>query len=131
MKVRVLCVDDEPGVLRGMKLHLRRAYAVSTAEDGREALSAAEEEGPFAVVMTDMRMPGMTGIELLKRLARKYPNTVGLLLSGAVDPALGAGESVVFRVLRKPCPPSALREAIEEGVAEHRRRVPELCEESG
>ena len=124
MKPRVLCVDDEPGVLRGMKLNLRRVYEVFTALDASQALDAIEHKGPFAVVMTDLRMPGMTGTELLQRLATHCPNTVGLLLSGAVDPVLEGAGGEAFRVLRKPCPPQTLREAIAAGVREYERRVP-------
>ena len=124
MKPRVLCVDDEPGVLRGMRLNLRRVYEVFTALNASQALDAIEQKGPFAVVMTDLRMPGMTGTELLQRLATRCPNTVGLLLSGAVDPAMEGCSDQAFRVLRKPCPPNALREAIAAGVLEYERRVP-------
>jgi CheY-like chemotaxis protein len=58
---RVLCVDDEPRVVEGLVLHLRKDYEVHTALSGDEGLKALKKSGGAAVVISDMRMPGMDG----------------------------------------------------------------------
>ena len=65
---RILCVDDEPSVLQGFGLTLRRHFRLTTAMSGNEALSKLSQEEPFAVIMSDMRMPGMNGAALLARV---------------------------------------------------------------
>src|SRR5882724_3598825 len=70
---RVLCVDDEPRVVEGLVLHLRKDYDVHTALSGDEALKKLKEVGGAAVVISDMRMPGMDGATLLHRVMSSYP----------------------------------------------------------
>lgn len=120
---KVLCVDDEPNVLEGLKLHLRRYYDVQTASGGQMALELLEREGPFAAVLSDMRMPGMDGATLLGQVRRRSPDTTRMLLTGQadLDSAIAAvNEGQLFRFLTKPCPPPALLQAFEAGVAQHR-----------
>lgn len=120
---KVLCVDDEPNVLEGLKLHLRRHYEVQTASSGQMALELLEREGPFAVVLSDMRMPGMNGATLLSQVRRRSPDTTRMLLTGQadLDSAIAAvNEGQLFHFLTKPCPPPALLQAFEAGVAQHR-----------
>ncbi|HRD66349.1 MAG TPA: response regulator [Candidatus Competibacter sp.] len=120
---KVLCVDDEPNVLEGLKLHLRRHYEVQTAGGGQMALELLEREGPFAVVLSDMRMPGMNGAALLGQVRRRYPDTTRMLLTGQadLDSAIAVvNEGQLFRFLTKPCPPPVLLQAFEAGVAQHR-----------
>ena len=66
MSPKVLIVDDEAPILNGIKLNLGRSFDLILAESGEEAIKAAEEEGPFEAVVSDMRMPGMTGVEVLQ-----------------------------------------------------------------
>lgn len=120
---KVLCVDDEPNVLEGLKLHLRRHYEVQTASGGQMALELLEREGPFVVVLSDMRMPGMDGATLLGQIRRRSPDTTRMLLTGQtdLDSAIAAvNEGQLFRFLTKPCPPPALLQALEAGVAQYR-----------
>lgn len=120
---KVLCVDDEPNVLEGLKLHLRRHYDVQIASGGQMALELLEREGPFALVLSDMRMPGMDGATLLGQVRRRSPDTTRMLLTGQadLDSAIAAvNEGQLFRFLTKPCPPPALLQAFEAGVAQHR-----------
>ena len=65
MNPRVLIIDDEVPILNGIKLNLGRTFDLTLANGGEEALKAVEEEDPYEVVVSDMRMPGMTGVEVL------------------------------------------------------------------
>jgi response regulator RpfG family c-di-GMP phosphodiesterase len=125
---QVLCVDDEPRVVEGLALHLRRDYQVLTANGAQRALQVLKENGAPAVIVSDMRMPGMDGATLLKHVRHLHPETARILLTGdpGRDVAMAAvNEGQIFRYLTKPCPPDQLRTAIEAGVAHHRLLVAE------
>jgi response regulator RpfG family c-di-GMP phosphodiesterase len=120
---KVLLVDDEEAVLAGLRRHLQGRFSVQTATDVATALQLMREAGPFAVVMTDMRMPGQDGVALLRTLRDEAPHTVRMLLTGYadVDVAIDAvNEGNVFRFLCKPCEPAAVVAAVEAGVEQHR-----------
>lgn len=111
MNEKILFVDDEANILDSMKRQLRKRFQVSTALSGQEALDLLKAEGPVAVIVSDMRMPGMDGIELLKTVKAVYPETVRMMLTGNADQetaieAVNKGQ--VFRFLNKPCPTSML-----------------------
>ena len=69
---RVLCVDDEPNLLAALRRSLRGRFEVSLAQSALDALQALEHAGPFAIVITDLCMPGMNGIELLDRIRARW-----------------------------------------------------------
>jgi response regulator RpfG family c-di-GMP phosphodiesterase len=122
-RARVVCVDDEPQVLSGLSLHLRRRYEVETATSGAAALELLARQPEAAVVISDMRMPGMNGAELLAKASAQYPHTTRILLTGhaEVDAAISAvNRGSVFRFLVKPCPPPELLSAVEAAVELHR-----------
>jgi len=124
----VLCVDDEPRIVDGLALHLRRDYQVLTANGAQGALQVLKDHGAPAVVVSDMRMPGMDGAMLLKHIKHLYPETTRILLTGdpGRDVAIAAvNEGQIFRYLTKPCAPDQLRTAIEAGVVHHRLLVAE------
>jgi response regulator RpfG family c-di-GMP phosphodiesterase len=119
----VLCVDDEPAVLEGLSLHLRRRYRVLTASSGAEALAILAKEPDVAVITSDMRMPGMDGARFLAEAVKTAPEAVRLLLTGQADMAsaiAAVNEGRIFRFLTKPCPPPAMLAAIEAAVEQHR-----------
>jgi response regulator RpfG family c-di-GMP phosphodiesterase len=121
--VKVMCVDDEPQVIEGLSLHLRREYAVTSAHSGPDGLTALKEKGPFAVVLSDMRMPGMDGATFLARVREQAPDTVRMLLTGNTDQqtAIAAvNDGQIFRFLAKPCPPEQLRAAFKAATEQHR-----------
>ena len=62
MTEKILFVDDEPNVLQSIQRQLRKRFELTTAEGGEEALRILKEQGPFAVIVSDMRMPGMNGV---------------------------------------------------------------------
>jgi len=120
---RVLCVDDEPNLLAALRRSLRGRFEVSLAQSALDALQALEHAGPFAIVITDLCMPGMNGIELLDRIRARWPLTARILLSGhgataASDHALAAGAA--FRCLAKPFPAQDLHVAINEAIVASR-----------
>jgi response regulator RpfG family c-di-GMP phosphodiesterase len=120
---RVLCVDDEPRVVEGLLLHLRKEYDVHTALSGEQALEKLRSIGGAAVVVSDMRMPTMDGATLLQRVMSNYPRTTRILLTGegGRDAAVHAvNKGQIFRFLTKPCPPDQLRAAVEAGVIQFR-----------
>jgi response regulator RpfG family c-di-GMP phosphodiesterase len=124
----ILCVDDEPRVVDGLAVHLRRDYQVLVANGGNGALQILKDKGPPAVIVSDMRMPGMDGATLLKHVRQLYPETTRILLTGEPgrDAAIAAvNEGQIFRFLTKPCPPDQLRSAIEAGVVHHRLLIAE------
>jgi CheY-like chemotaxis protein len=124
----ILCVDDEPRVVEGLALHLRRDYQVLVANGGNAALQILKDKGAPAVIVSDMRMPGMDGATLLKHVKQLHPETTRILLTGETgrDAAISAvNEGQIFRFLAKPCPPDQLRSAIEAGVAHHRLLISE------
>jgi signal transduction histidine kinase len=82
MEKQVLLVDDEPGILKVLGLSLvDRGYRVLTAQNGEEALRVFHEAVP-EVILTDIKMPGMDGIELLKRIKQESPNTEVIMITG-------------------------------------------------
>ncbi|MEM9070675.1 MAG: response regulator [Myxococcota bacterium] len=121
-KAPVLCVDDEPSVLEGLELHLRKKCSVFSATSGAEGLALLEAH-EFAVVMSDMRMPGMNGAEFLAAVRDRAPLPTRILLTGQTDlqSAIAAiNEGQIFRFLTKPCTPTQLRSVFEDAVAQHR-----------
>jgi response regulator RpfG family c-di-GMP phosphodiesterase len=124
MTEKVLFVDDEENILHSIKRELRKRFEIYTAGSGNEALDILKKEGPFAVIVSDMRMPLMDGIQLLAAVKDQYPETVRLMLTGNADQetaieAVNKGQ--IFRFLNKPCPTSTLVLAI--ALAERQYRL--------
>lgn len=122
MSNRILLVDDEENILQGYTRVLRKAFDLEVAHDGHEALKRLEGQGPFAVIVADMRMPGLSGLELLSEVRLQYPDIIRIMLTGnaeqktAMD-AVNHGQ--VFRFLTKPCPPEELELALRAGLRQH------------
>src|SRR5882672_4792554 len=111
MNTKILCVDDEPNVLEAFSRSLRKDFQVFVAQSGEQGIAMIENEGPFAVVVSDMRMPEMDGIQFLSRVRETIPETVRVMLTGNADQqtAMNAvNEGNIFRFLTKPCSPEAL-----------------------
>jgi response regulator RpfG family c-di-GMP phosphodiesterase len=123
MNERILCVDDEPCVLQAYQRALRKQFSIDGAAGGEEALNAIAQNGPYAVIVADMRMPGMNGIELLVKVRGIAPDTVRMMLTGYADnqTALDAvNEGHIFRFMTKPCPPEVFAKVLEAGIAQYR-----------
>lgn len=116
MKTQILFVDDEENVLSGLRRMLRsqrNVWEMQFALGGQQALDMLQKQ-PFDVVVTDMRMPGIDGAELLNRISADYPNTVRLVLSGQSE------HEKIFRAIgpahqfmSKPCDSHVLVDTIE------------------
>jgi DNA-binding NtrC family response regulator len=116
---RLLCVDDEPNVLRALSRSLHGRFEVVTAVGGHAGLETLSKEPAFDVVLSDMRMPGMDGIEFLTRVSQRWPATVRMLLSGLGDTEAAVRarrEGVLHRSLSKPCPVDELREVLTSAI---------------
>lgn len=123
MNNKILCVDDEPNVLQGYKRTLRKDYDIHIAEGGEEGLATIASEGPFAMVVSDMRMPIMDGIQFLRRVKHVAPETVKVMLTGNADQqtAMDAvNEGSIFRFLTKPCSPENLARTLDAGLEQYR-----------
>ncbi|MCX7427909.1 MAG: HDOD domain-containing protein [Planctomycetia bacterium] len=117
---RILFVDDEPKVLEGLRRmlrSLRREWQMEFAEGGREALDCLAAS-PFDVVVTDMRMPGTDGAELLESIKRRYPATVRIILSGQCDrQAVLKCVGPAHQFLTKPCDSQTLKSTVARACA--------------
>lgn len=104
MAYKIMIVDDEPANLRLLERLFRNEHTVVTAESGAEALKALEQHD-VALLITDQRMPGMTGIELVERTAPLRPHMVRIILTGYTDveslvEAINGGH--VYKYVTKP-----------------------------
>jgi DNA-binding response OmpR family regulator len=119
---QVLFVDDEPAILDGYRRLLYKDFLVTTAVGGEQGLDAIEKKGPFAVVISDMRMPQMNGVEFLLKVKEVSPDAIRLILTGqtelqaAID-AVNLGS--VFRFLTKPCSKDVLSAAIHASLRQY------------
>lgn len=123
MNTKVLFVDDEPHVLDGIRRQLRKRYEVVTAVGPEEGLTKIAEEGPFAVVVSDMRMPVMDGATFLARVRVDDPDAVRMVLSGQSDMDMtisAVNQGNIFRFLTKPCETTDLAAAIDQALDQHR-----------
>ena len=119
MSTKILCVDDEENVLTGLQRSLRKQFQVDVAVGGTAGLRQIEQSGPYAVVIADMQMPEMNGVEFLKRVEARHPDTVRVMLTGNADQktAMDAvNEGHVFRFLNKPCQPDLLAATLQAAV---------------
>ncbi len=122
MSEKVLFVDDEPAVLDGYRRLLGRDLTIETAVGGALGLTAIAESGPFAVVVSDMRMPQMDGAQFLTRVRDVAPDTVRMALTGQtdIDTAMAAvNEGRIFRFMTKPVSKENLLKAVESALAQH------------
>ena len=123
MSEKILFVDDEQNVLDGIRRQLRKRFDIETACGPETGLQTVEKKGPFAVIVSDMKMPKMNGAEFLSRVRELCPDGVRLILSGQseLDSAIAAvNEGNIFRFLTKPCSPEVLTQTIESGLAQYR-----------
>ena len=119
----LLIVDDEPNVCDSVHDLLRREYRVLKAHSAQEGYRLMQEE-EVHIVMSDQRMPQITGVELLTRLKSRYPQAVRMLFTGFADlesviAAINQGH--VFQFIRKPWQPEELLEAVRQAAAEYDR----------
>jgi response regulator RpfG family c-di-GMP phosphodiesterase len=124
----ILCVDDDPHILAAFERQFRKTFTIETAAGPEEALATIATKGPFAVVVSDLRMPGMSGIQFLVTLRARSPDTVRIMLTGQADMAdaiAAVNQGAIFRFLLKPSSAVALGKVIELALEQHRLIVAE------
>lgn len=116
-KPRLLVVDDEPDNLDLLYRTFRREYQVLRAESGSKALEVLEDDGEVAVIISDQRMPDMSGTEFLSKTVPDFPDTVRIILTGFTDvtdlvQAINNGQ--VYRYITKPWEPNTLKQLVQK-----------------
>src|ERR1700733_7533795 len=122
MSERILFVDDEPNVLEAIRRTLRKQGDLFTAASGADGLRVLSEDGPFALVVSDMRMPVMNGAQFLAKVREQSPDTVRMILSGQSDlqaTIAAVNEGHIYRFLSKPCPSDQLLAAVKDGLKQY------------
>ena len=121
-KPKILVVDDELDNLDLLYRTFRRDYKVLKTDNGTDALEILGQENDVAVIISDQRMPNMSGTELLRLTAAKYPNTIRIILTGYTDvedlvDAINAGK--VFKYVTKPWDTSELQAIVKQALDTH------------
>ena len=123
MVQKILLVDDDPDVLEAFRRTLGREFQIETAMGGQEALRVVAENGPYAVVVSDMRMPGTDGVQLLSGIKARWPDTIRIMLTGAADLQTATdaiNEGSIFRFLSKPCSKEAMAKTLTAALVQYR-----------
>src|SRR5437764_892625 len=118
----VLAVDDDPEIRDQIVELLQGKHFVEEAEGGEKALEWLERESEWHAVITDISMPGLSGLELLGHIRQKLPDTPVIVLSGLNDPAykIGAMGMDVFKYLTKPYRLEEIEASVDSAVAYHK-----------
>jgi putative nucleotidyltransferase with HDIG domain len=122
---QVLFVDDEPLVLEGLRRSVHKEFLADLAGGPDEGLEKFRRAGPYAVVVSDMHMPGMDGVEFLATVRILSPDSIRVMLTGddELEVAMRAvNEGSIFRFLRKPASPEQILTALRDGVTQYRAR---------
>jgi len=120
---KILLVDDEPNVLQAYERLLHNRFEIETAVGAAEALTAVKTRGPYAVVLSDMKMPQMDGIQFLTIVKNLAPDTIRIMLTGYADvetSLTAVNEGNIFRFLTKPCSKQILVTALTAGMTQYR-----------
>jgi CheY-like chemotaxis protein len=123
MTSKILFVDDEENILEAFRRQMRGLFPLQTANGGLQAIEILMTEGPFAITVADLRMPGMDGIEYLSKAREIAPDTVRIMLTGHADSntAIHAvNEGQIFRFLTKPCPSDTLFKTLTIALEQYR-----------
>jgi response regulator RpfG family c-di-GMP phosphodiesterase len=123
MSEKILFVDDEPNILLAIQRQLRKKYELDIATSPMEGLEKIKNNGPFAVVVSDFRMPEMDGVQFLTKVREIEADTVRMMLTGFADVKVtinAVNEGKIFRFLTKPCPSETLISALNNGLQQYR-----------
>lgn len=128
MSSSILFIDDDVTLLKSFKRNLNHEFKVVTAETPEEGLHILEQGDSFSIIVSDMKMPRMNGVEVLCRAQEISPYTVRVLLTGYADQksaidAINIGK--IFRFLTKPCELDTLMSILREGIYQHQLLVSE------
>ncbi|MDH3521746.1 MAG: response regulator [Myxococcales bacterium] len=123
---KILVVDDEEAILETMIYTFQDDYEVFTSTSARRALEILDENEPFAVVLTDQRMPDMSGVDFVAEVCKRHPSTVRMILTGfsdmeAIIQAINDGH--VYAYITKPWESEQLKQLMKQAVAHHRLMI--------
>jgi len=116
---KVLIVDDDPELLKSFQRHFHGVFDLDVAPSGMDGIESVNRQGPYTVVISDYRMPGMDGVEFLRRVRDLSPDSIRIILTGYpdIDTAVKAvNEGRVFRFLTKPVRTEIIAHAITDGI---------------
>lgn len=119
---RILLVDDEKFMLTALRRTLASEMEVHVALSGAEAITLLHQTSGFAVILSDLAMPGMDGVKFLQHARELLPRAVQIMLTGALDSESGfrtAEQHGIFRYLEKPCRSAQLVDAIRAALAHY------------
>lgn len=123
----ILAVDDEPVILRSYTRNLGEQFNLLTADSPATALELLREN-PVAVILSDLKMPGMDGVSFLRAARELRPETVRMMISGHadLDDAINSVNNAgIFRLMLKPCPDEQIAAALTAGLEQYRLIVAE------
>ncbi len=126
--LKILCVDDEPNILEAFKRSLRGKFELEIATSAEKALEIIAAGQNFAVIVSDMRMPGVDGIAFLQKVRETHPLTVRIMLTGNADQGTAVkaiNEGSIFRFLTKPCSSLDMERILTDSVAQYRLQTAE------
>lgn len=128
--IRILCVDDERNVLRSLeRIFLDDDYVILTASSGEEGLELLDQAPQVQVVISDYRMPGMNGVDFLKEVFTRHPESIRIVLSGYADTAAvvaAINEGKIYKFIPKPWNDDELRVTVAKALEHfqsHRRNL--------
>ncbi len=122
MKEKILIVDDESDILETFKRTLRKQFNVDTAIGAQEGLKLVSSNGPYAVIVSDLRMPIIDGVQFLSKVKSMAPDTVRIMITGNADlqTAIDAvNKGNVFRFLTKPCEPALFITVLKSAIGQY------------
>lgn len=122
-RTRILVVDDEEAILETMAFTFEDDYEVVTSSSPSDGLAKLDAYAPVAVVISDQRMPEMTGVEFLARVYERYPSTVRMILTGFADmdaTIRAINDGHVYAYVTKPWEPDQLKQVVRRAVEHHR-----------
>lgn len=124
MSERVLFVDDERNLLDSFRRAFRKVFVFDLANNGREALAMMEDvDEPYAVIVCDQKMPGMSGAQVLAEVKERWPETVRVMLTGLTDMGTAmeaVNQGQIFRFLTKPSSTQEIKRTVEAAIEQYR-----------
>ncbi|MBI9113064.1 HD domain-containing phosphohydrolase [Maridesulfovibrio ferrireducens] len=121
-KSRILFVDDEINLLKSIKAMFRKQYSVDIAEGPEKGIKMIKNGNKYAVIISDLKMPGMDGIEFLHRVQKITPDTTRIMLTGHADveaATLAVNRGHVFRFLTKPVQAEEMRRILDAAIKQY------------
>ncbi|HWF90854.1 MAG TPA: HD domain-containing phosphohydrolase [Terriglobales bacterium] len=120
---KVLFVDDDPAILEQYREMAQPGFDIDTAIGGKEGLAAVGNRGPYTVIVSDMEMPGMSGVDFLSQVRVIAPDTIRIMLTGHADVNVAmhaVNQGHIFRFLTKPCDRESLTSSLSAGLVRYR-----------